>query len=119
MKQSQLSEFKRAYSSSTNDDLGERFTMSLSVVRRLAVQHGLSKDKRAFPGTQKMPRWTSDDVQHLFDYYEDESNLELAKALGRSVKSIVAKAHMMGLKKSKARLQQMGVDNVAKRGRRP
>ena len=36
------------------------------------------------------------------------SNLDLARMLGRSVKSVVSKAHHLGLKKSSERLRDMG-----------
>ena len=41
-----------------------------------------------------------------------QSNLELARTLGRSVKSVVSKAHNLGLKKDRERLRQMGRENV-------
>ena len=47
--------------------------------------------------------------------YPVKSNLELARDLGRSVKSVVSKAHHMGLKKSSERLRNMGRENVSLR----
>lgn len=117
MKQNQLSEFKRAYGSSTDDELAVQFKTSASAVRRLAVQHGLAKDKRAFPGTRKMPRWTPEEKATLAEVYASTDNLALAQQHGRSVKSIVAQANALGLKKSPERLRAMGRENVAKRRR--
>ena len=60
----------------------------------------------------KMPRWSADELNQLREIYPKLSNLEIAKTLGRSVKSIVSKAHSMRLKKDKARLREMGQENV-------
>ena len=59
-----------------------------------------------------MPRWTDPELQVLRQLYPGESNLQIAQQLGRSVKSVVSKAHNLGLKKDKARLEEMGRQNV-------
>ncbi len=59
-----------------------------------------------------MPRWSTEELDQLRDLYPRLSNLDIAKAMGRSVKSIVSKAHSLRLKKDKARLRQMGQENV-------
>ena len=43
----------------------------------------------------------------------------MAQLLGRSVKSVVSKAHDLGLKKSEKRLETMGRENVELRYRPP
>ena len=66
----------------------------------------------------KMPRWSDEEVVKLREMYGTGSNLEIAQALSRSVKSVVSKAHNLGLKKSSDRLQEMGRQNVNLRYRR-
>jgi hypothetical protein len=62
-----------------------------------------------------MPRWRNDELELLRRDYPVQSNLELARRLGRSVKSVVSKAHHLGLKKSSERLRSMGRENVSLR----
>ncbi len=66
----------------------------------------------------KMPRWSDAEIERLKELYTTSSNLEIAQALDRSVKSVVSKAHNLGLKKSPNRLQEMGRQNVNLRYRR-
>jgi len=47
--------------------------------------------------------------------YRTKSNEEIADVLGRKVTSVVFKAHRLGLKKGRRRLQEMGRENIAKR----
>lgn len=108
-------EFKRLYGTRTDRQLARIFTTSISQVRRLGTQLALRKDKKRFPGTTRMPRWTGSDVAQLRRMYSDYSNLEIAKELDRSVASIVAKAHSLDLHKPKAYLEEMGRENVSKR----
>ena len=63
----------------------------------------------------RMPRWQVQELELLAELYPACSNLEIAKQLGRSVKSIVSKAHHMGLKKDLDRLREMGRQNVSLR----
>jgi hypothetical protein len=65
-----------------------------------------------------MPRWTEEEIAKLRDMYPGESNLHIAQVLARSVKSIVSKAHNMGLKKDPSRLREMGRENVSLRYRK-
>ncbi|MEM6675204.1 MAG: hypothetical protein AAF726_20315 [Planctomycetota bacterium] len=117
----ELVRFKRIYGTRTDEDLALVFGRRLEVVRDLAATLCLSKDKaflrRASGGTVKtrMPRWSADELETLRELYPAHSNLDIAQQLGRSVKSVVSKAHNMGLKKDKARLQQMGRQNVRRR----
>ena len=59
-----------------------------------------------------MPRWSLDDIGVLREMYSGHSNLDIAKRLNRTVKSVVSKAHDLGLKKSEERLRVMGRENV-------
>lgn len=100
------------------------------VLRRKATELGLGRDKRCesvlLPGFEpivelypeaavRMPRWTAAELRRLRKLYPSQSNLEIARELGRSVKSVVAKASEVGLKKTRRRLRQMGRENVAVR----
>jgi hypothetical protein len=62
-----------------------------------------------------MPRWKAQDLEVLREDYATLSNLEIARKLSRSVKSIVSKAHHLELKKSSERLRVMGRENVRAR----
>lgn len=66
----------------------------------------------------RMPRWTQDEIAVLSRLYANRSNLQLAQVLGRSVKSVIAKANEVGLRKTQARLEAMGRENVQVRHRR-
>lgn len=46
--------------------------------------------------------WTIEELKYLHDNYADNFSEDIAKALGRSVKSIYAQAYIHDLKKSKA-----------------
>jgi len=80
----------------------------------------LAKDKgyqrRAGSGTPvKMPRWRAEEVEELMRLYPEQDNLSIADHLNRTVKSVVSKAHDLGLKKSSLRLRDMGRQNVRAR----
>ncbi|MEE2941743.1 MAG: hypothetical protein VX460_15250 [Planctomycetota bacterium] len=113
--------FKRLYGTRADEDLALVFGRELALVQETAAKLCLSKDKvflrRASGGSRKtlMPRWSSDELEKLAEMYPSHSNLDIAQVLGRSVKSVVSKAHNLGLKKDKARLQQMGRQNVRMR----
>lgn len=111
-------DFKRLYGTRADADLALIFDRQLGVIRALSAELCLSKDKGFMRrqagkvGRTKMPRWSAEELDQLREIYPKASNLEIAKTLGRSVKSIVSKAHSLGLKKDKARLRQMGQQNV-------
>lgn len=113
--------FKRLYGTRSDEDLSLVFGRTLAMVKQIASELCLSKDKvflrRSSGGAQKtrMPRWSSEELKRLEEMYPAHSNLDIAQELGRSVKSVVSKAHNLGLKKDKARLQQMGRQNVRMR----
>ena len=105
---------RRCYGSRTDEYLAERLPYDEQEIGVKAVELQLAKDKRRFKG-RKMPRWSAQEVDLLQKRYPTRSNLEIARELGRSVKSVVSKAQGMGLKKDEERLQQMGRANVVLR----
>ena len=116
-------EFKRIYGTRTDEDLARIFGRKSQEVQELAERYAMAKDK-AFLRRQsggaasvRMPRWREDELEMLRVMYPEHRNLDIAKELGRSVKSIVSKAHNLGLKKSSVRLRQMGRENVSLRYR--
>jgi len=116
----ELAEFKRIYGTRTDEDLSRIFGRSVASVHGLATELALAKDKAfvrklAGEASTRMPRWRKEELDLLRRDYPVSSNLELAKALGRSVKSVVSKAHHLGLKKSSERLRVMGRENVSLR----
>lgn len=116
----ELAEFKRIYGTRTDEDLARVFGRRQEEIQKLAEEHALAKDKafvRKLVGdaATRMPRWRDEELDVLRQDYSVLSNLELARKLGRSVKSVVSKAHHLGLKKSSERLRTMGRENVSLR----
>ncbi len=116
----ELADFKRIYGTRTDEDLSRIFGRSLEDIRSLADGLALAKDKAfvrklAGEAATRMPRWRQEELEQLRRDYPVQSNLELARSLGRSVKSVVSKAHHLGLKKSSERLRTMGRENVSLR----
>ena len=119
--------FLKAHFGSRDDrDLAVALGRPVEAVQREARRLGLAKDKaflrRSFGNGNgraavacRMPRWSPDQVTRLRELYPHVSNLEIAEAIRRSVKSIVAKAHDLDLRKSSERLARMGRANVAVR----
>lgn len=102
------------YGSTEDSDLADRFRCTVEDIERQAVALALQKNKAhpSFKGQMRMPRWTDEEKQRLRRLYPGTRNLDVALELGRSVKSVVSKAHSMGLKKNPARLEEMGRENV-------
>ena len=97
-------DFKRKYGTRTDEDLALVFGRSVKSVRELAKSCSLAKDKaflRKLNGesSTRMPRWTEPELAILRDMYPRAANLDIAQRLSRSVKSVVSKAHNLGLKK--------------------
>jgi hypothetical protein len=114
----ELVDFKRLYGTRVDVDLAAIFGRKVSMIESEAARLCLSKDKafvKKTGGRSKMPRWEHEAIEKLKELYADTSNQEIARQLGRSVKSVVSKAHQLGLKKNADRLRQMGAENVAKR----
>lgn len=122
--QSELVELKRMYGTRTDEDIARIFGRTLESVTAKATELCLAKDKafiRKLSGTAatRMPRWTPEEIKKLEELYPEHSNLEIAQMLDRSVKSVVSKAHNLGLRKDRDRLAEMGRQNVSLRyGRR-
>jgi DNA-binding CsgD family transcriptional regulator len=118
--QDEVAEFKRLYGTRTDDDLAIIFGRTLEAVKRLGARYCLAKDKafvRKLTGSAatRMPRWGAAELERLKELYPVTSNLDIAQQLNRSVKSVVSKAHNLGLKKEVDRLRQMGRENVSMR----
>lgn len=118
--QEEIAEFKRLYGTRTDEDLALVFGRTLDAVKRLGSRYCLAKDKafvRKLTGSAatRMPRWTAPEIEQLKEMYPTVSNLDIAQKLNRSVKSVVSKAHNLGLKKEADRLREMGRENVAMR----
>ena len=116
----EVNEFKRLYGTREDADLARIFGRALPAVRALARRLCLSKDKaflrmRKGRGATRMPRWEAGSEETLRRLYPVLPNLEIARRLRRSVKSVVSKAHDLGLRKAAARLAEMGRQNVAVR----
>ncbi len=115
--------FRRLYGTRTDEDLARIFQRTSESIRRMAQRFALAKDKAFLkrlegPAATRMPRWTQDELTLLRELYPTTANLELAHRLDRSVKSVVSKAHHLGLRKDPERLRAMGRENVALRYRR-
>lgn len=118
--QEEIAEFKRLYGTRTDEDLAVIFGRSIDAVKRLGARYCLAKDKafvRRLTGSSatRMPRWSAEEIALLTTIYPLEANLDIAQKLNRSVKSIVSKAHNLGLKKADERLEEMGRENVSLR----
>jgi hypothetical protein len=112
--------FKRQYGSRSDKHLALIFSRSVQAVRALAKELRLAKDKvflkKLLPEAKtRMPRCSEASLQQLRELYPRESNFHIAARLGRSVKSIVSKAHHLGLRKEVARLREMGRENIKTR----
>ena len=96
------------------------FERSLESIEEQAVLLALAKDKAFLrridqKSVTRMPRWTDQELDVLRELYPLLPNLEIAQELNRSVKSVVSKAHNMGLRKDPKRLREMGRENVSLR----
>jgi len=113
----EIAEFKKLYGTRTDEDLALVFARPVAAIRELAERCLLAKDKafvRKLRGeaATRMPRWSEDELAILRDLYPRSANLDIARKLNRSVKSVVSKAHNLGLKKDRERLREMGRENV-------
>ena len=107
----QIRNLKAHYGTNTEDALIDLLKCSRSELRRVAAQLCLGKDKKRFP-VARMPRWRAEESATLRQLYATTSNEEIARQVNRTVKSVVAKAHNLGLRKDPARLREMGQQNV-------
>ena len=121
--QEEIADFKRLYGTRTDEDLALIFGRTIDSVKRLGARYCLAKDKafvRRLTGSSatRMPRWDRHSIGMLVELYPKTANLDLALRLNRSVKSVVSKAHNLGLKKEIERLREMGRENVGMRYRK-
>lgn len=120
--QDEIAQFKQLYGSRSDADLARILARSEESIRRQAALLRLSKDKLFLSQMQaeptRMPRWSAKELKTLRVLYRECSNLEIAKILKRSVKSVVSKAHDLRLKKDTSRLEEMGRQNVSLRADR-
>ena len=121
--QEEIADFKRLYGTRTDEDLALIFGRTIDSVKRLGARYCLAKDKafvRKLTGSAatRMPRWAATELEKLRQLYPVTSNLDIAQSLNRSVKSVVSKAHNLGLKKEIERLREMGRENVGMRYRK-
>jgi hypothetical protein len=121
--QEEVVELKRLFGTRTDSDLALIFGRRQEAIRRQATRLCLAKDKvflkrLSGPATSRMPRWHRSEVEKLVTLYPVAPNLAIAQKLNRSVKSVVSKAHNLGLRKEADRLREMGRENVSLRYRR-
>jgi len=105
---------RRSYGTKNNAWIAERLGKSETAIASKASDLALAKDKRRFKG-RKMPQWNSVEVATLRRLYPVHANVDIAHALGRSLKSITSKGCPLGLRKDSQRLREMGQENVVKR----
>lgn len=116
----EVQQFRRVYGTRSDEDLRLIFGRSVESIQAKAAELRLAKDKafikrREGKGATRMPRWEQEELELLRKIYPGTSNLEIARKLQRSVKSVVSKAHHLGLKKAPERLKRMGRENVSLR----
>lgn len=114
----EVEDLKRCYGSTPPWQLVARFSCSVEDLEAKAAELALARNKAAFPGTRKMPRWDAEAVATLRRLYPRQTNHAIALQLGRSVRAVVCKAHQLGLVKPLEHLAQVGRENMAKRSSR-
>lgn len=115
-----LQALKRFYGTRATEDVSLILGRPVERIEEKAQELRLAKDKgyqrRAGKKTPvRMPRWRPEEVEQLRKLYPDHDNLSIAQHLERTVKSVVSKAHDLGLRKSSDRLRDMGRQNVRAR----
>lgn len=104
--------FRKTYGATDDQALAERFRCSREEIRLHARKNALGKNT---DGRRTRARWTPEQAATLRELYPSRPNLEIARALGHSVKSVVSKGRKLGLKKDRERLRAMGRENVSRR----
>lgn len=112
-----LKKLRATYSSTVDKVLARSFGCSVEDIEAAAKRYALAKDKRAFPGDVKMPRWTEAEEKVLRAEYPTTPSVELARRLKRSLKSVNGKALKMGLAKTDGRIVEMGRQNARRGGK--
>ena len=116
----EVQRLKKFYGTRRDEDLARIFSCTVGVIETTAEKYRLAKDKafvRKLKGhaSTRMPRWSAPELELLEQLYPVTANLEIARRLKRSVKSVVSKAHHLGLRKNAERLREMGRQNVSRR----
>lgn len=117
---------KDLYGTRGDDDLEVCLSRPRQEITSMAKRLCLAKDKRfaahapsarepGRDGVRRMPRWTAEQVEQLRLLYADRDNLAVARALGRTVTSVANKANLLGLRKSRLMLTDIGRLNVRSR----
>lgn len=109
-----IKDLKRLYGTMDDEDLAAELGTTVRRVRTNARRLRLAKCKAAFKG-RPMPRWDAGSEQLLRELYPNETNVDLAALLGRSVRAVATKASALGLEKSAEFRARMGAENVALR----
>jgi hypothetical protein len=109
---------KLVYGTRSAEALEVRFLRPRGDIEALAARLCLRKDRRFTARSRaviSVPRWSEHDVARLRELYPTRDNLDVARAIGRSVQSVANKAHQLGLKKRKRWLRQLGRQGAARR----
>lgn len=112
---------KQVYGSRSAAALEVRLGRPSDDIEALAQRLCLRKDRRFAARARvvtRVPRWTPQDVARLRQLYATKDTLAVARAIGRSVKSIANKANQLGLRKRKRWLRQTGRAAAARRWQR-
>lgn len=124
----EIAQLKKLYGRRRDEDLVVCLSRSQEQIAAKADELRLSKDKSflhrsgeaagELSARPRMPRWQDEEVELLKDSYARQSNLEIARRLGRSVASVANKANQLGLAKDPDVLAALGRRNVQSRYRR-
>ncbi|MEZ5966053.1 MAG: hypothetical protein R3F56_19615 [Planctomycetota bacterium] len=112
---------KRVYGTRSAAALEVRLGRPSKDIEAQAQRLCLRKDRRhavRLRQSTSVPRWTAQDVARLRELYPTSDNLDVAQAIGRSVKSVANKANQLGLRKRKRWLRQAGRAAASRRWRR-
>lgn len=99
----QVRQLRKHYGSETDEEVARRLKRPIAAVTRKARELALAKNKHVFQGAMKMPRWTKADLEQLRKLYPTMPAIDVARAMGRSAKSIQAKALKIGIAKNRPR----------------
>lgn len=111
-------ELRKAYSSTDSRELASRFGVSTRELERKASEFALAKNKSRFKGNP-MPRWSEEQLSMLEQLYPTTTSMEIARRIGRSLKSVNSKASELGLTKAKEHLKLVCSASSALRRKKP
>lgn len=116
----EIAGLKEHYGSRTDVDLVVTLRRSREEIVHMAQVLRLAKDKRFARRNRtvesvRMPRWDPSSVALLREIYPVQDNLQVARALNRTVASVANKASQLGLKKCPELLARIGRENVSAR----